>query len=146
MTPLNIQFLHEGARAPTYGTEGAACFDLYAAHDAIVWQGDATLVGTGLAFEVPAGWCMMIYARSGLATNMGIRLANSTGVIDSDYRGEVKVALTCDRSLETGYMVRAGDRIAQAKLERTERIVFNRVERLSATARGAGGFGSTGGT
>ena len=95
---MNIQFLHEGARQPTYGTEGAACFDLYAAHDQLVWQDEATVIGTGLAFEVPAGQCMLIFARSGLAANVGIRPANCTGVIDSDYRGEVKVALTCDRS------------------------------------------------
>lgn len=141
---MNIKFLHPGARQPTYGTDGAGAFDLYAAEDAIVWDGEAVKVDTGLAFEVPAGQVMLVFPRSGLAVTHGIRLANAVAVIDSDYRGSVQVPLVSDQPTESGYVICAGDRIAQAMLVASERITFNIVDTLSATARGEGSFGSTG--
>lgn len=141
---MNIQFLHPGARQPTYGSDQAAGFDIYAAEDAIVWNGESTLVRTGLAMQATAGTAIFIYARSGMATKHGIRPANAVGVVDADYRGEVLVSLTCDRETDSGFIIKAGDRIAQGVVTKVERIVFNTVEQLSATARGTGGFGSSG--
>ena len=145
MTTLQFHRLHVAARTPTYGTEGAACFDLYAADQAVVHsEGAATLVRTGLAVAIPEGMCMLIFPRSGLASRFSVRLANCVAVIDSDYRGEVMVPLTCDAESETGYFVAPGDRIAQGMLVPVERIVFDEVDALPGTKRGAGGFGSSG--
>jgi dUTP pyrophosphatase len=94
--------------------------------------------------EIPEGFCLLIYARSGLATKHGLRPANCVGVIDSDYRGEIKVPLHCD--LERGYAVRIYERVAQAMLAPVARVSagFREVASLSETKRGTGGFGSTG--
>lgn len=136
---VKIKKLYPDAIMPTYGTTGAACFDLYANQSMIVGR---TAVGTGLAFEVPEGHVMLVYSRSSHALK-GIRLANSVGVIDSDYRGEVKVML--EGATDVGMVFfDKGDRIAQAMIVPVERVTFTEVEELSETARGAGGFGSTG--
>lgn len=158
---LKIKLLHPDAKIPTYASEGAACFDLRAVGvrdmteaetdvirkftDQPTWEAlsRACTFRTGLAFEVPPGWVLKIYSRSGHGFRDGVRLSNCVGIIDSDYRGEVLVKLTPD---EPGNDIRIanGDRIAQAMLERAERASFVQVEELSDTARGAGGFGSTG--
>lgn len=139
---LKIKKLLPTAFTPTYGTEGAACFDLYADQDAFVLPGQATTINTNLAFEVPDGWVMKLYSRSGHGFKHGIRLANTTGIIDSDYRGHVPVRLHNDSQL--AFTVRRGDRIAQAALMPVFRVEFEEVDTLSDTARGEGGFGSTG--
>lgn len=145
MTILQFTKAHTGARTPTYGTDGAACFDLYAADQAVVHNdAPATMVRTGLRFAIPEGWGMLIFPRSGVSARFAVRLANCVAVIDSDYRGEVLVPLTCDINSESGYYVAPGDRIAQAMLVPIERIVFDEVQALTATRRGTGGFGSTG--
>ena len=143
---IPIQMLHEGARAPTYATDGSGAFDLYACEDVLVWTSGepATLVNTGLAVAVPEDHVMLIFARSGLASTRGLRPANCTGVLDSDYRGAVKVPLVSDHPLESGVLVKAGDRIAQAMIVPAPRVTFDAVLFLSPTERGAGGFGSTG--
>jgi dUTP pyrophosphatase len=92
--------------------------------------------------QIPKGYCVKLYARSGLATKHGVRLVNGVGIIDSDYRGEVMVALVNASTLS--YQVKAGDRIAQFMLERVEPTALMVVSELDNTARGAGGFGSTG--
>ena len=97
---------------------------------------------TDLAFEVPPGWVMKLYSRSGHGFKHGVRLANTTGIIDSDYRGHVPVMLTNDSGV--AFYVAFGDRVAQAMLERVEQVEFEPVDVLSETVRGAGGFGSTG--
>ena len=97
---------------------------------------------TDLAFEVPDGWVLKLYSRSGHGFKHGVRLANTTGIIDSDYRGHVPVKLHND-SLTT-FNVNVGDRIAQAMLERVEQAEFEVVEGLGVTARGEGGLGHTG--
>lgn len=137
---LKIKKLHPDAIIPTYGTEGAAAFDLYAIHDH--WDAFTTITPTGLAFEVPEGHVMMVYSRSGMCIKQGTRLANCVGVIDSDYRGEVMVALHNDRGMDV--VVKAGDRIAQAMVIPVQQVTFAVVDELSSTERGAGGFGSTG--
>lgn len=147
---LKIKKLHPNARMPEYATSGAACFDLFAASA----DGDADfsgyvackfpiIFGTGLSFEIPEGWVMLIYSRSGHGFKHDTRLANCVGVIDSDYRGEVMVKLTCDMP-HTFVPVKTGDRIAQAMLVPVERVQFVEDDELSETQRGDGGFGSTG--
>ena len=147
---LNIKKLHPNAKMPTYGTDGAACFDLYAATvdgyehtGSVIYGGKPVVVGTGLAFDIPEGWCLMVYSRSGMGFNQGIRLANGTGVIDSDYKGELMIKLVCDE--EDGlYRIDPGSRVAQAKLEPVERCTFTEVDALPDTDRGTRGLGSTG--
>lgn len=146
------KLIHE-ATMPTYGTPGAACFDLYAATvnkyqaiGSIVQQGYPVECGTGLAFEIPQGWAMLVFSRSGHGFNHDTRLANCVGIIDSDYRGEVKVKLTCDdfRDDIAPLKVSPGDRVAQAMLVPIQKIEFVFGVEISSTDRGEGGFGSTG--
>ena len=147
---LNIKKLHPNAKMPTYGTDGAACFDLYAATvdgyehtGSVIYGGKPVVVGTGLAFDIPEGWCLMVYSRSGMGFKYGIRLANGTGVIDYDYKGELMIKLVCDE--EDGmYRIDPGSRVAQAKLEPVERCTFTEVDTLPDTERGTRGLGSTG--
>jgi dUTP pyrophosphatase len=146
---LKIKKLVPSAAIPAYATAGAACFDLVAVEvpaGGVTVQPKAPAVfRTGLAFEIPPGWVMLINSRSGHGFKHDIRLANSAGVIDSDYRGEVQVKLTCDLMADgEPFVVNSGDRIAQAMLVQCPQVTFEEVDALSDTARGAGGFGSTG--
>lgn len=131
------------AKLPTYATPAAFCFDLYAAEEGAV---DGNPISTGLKFEIPEGYGMLIFSRSGHGFKRNIQLANCVGVIDSDYRGEVMVKLVCnDRRVRTPFeIIRAGERIAQAAI--VPRIVasFLECETLTETDRGENGFGSTG--
>lgn len=146
--PLKIKKLHPAAMLPTYATPGAACFDLYALPEkdsaVSVMAGLPATIPTGLAFEVPEGHVMLIFSRSGHGFNNDTRLANCVGVIDSDYRGEVKVKLTRDQSPTSYTIFKHGDRIAQAMVIPLPKVAFEVVEELSDTQRGNGGFGSTG--
>lgn len=148
---MQVKFkkLSPTAKIPLYASSGAACFDLYA--DSITKMGWGLLINTGLAFEIPDGYVMKVYSRSGHGFNNGIVLRNATGIIDSDYRGELKVALTAHTSNLLGnfdhkelYGIKVGDRIAQAMIEPVEQSTFVEVDELSKTERGDGGFGSTG--
>lgn len=139
---LKIKLLTAEARKPTYGSKGAACFDIYNLHDVFVFPGEHCKFATGLAFEIPDGYSMLVYPRSGMSTKQGLRLANCVAVIDSDYRGELLVPLYNDSRVNQ--FVRAGDRIAQAMLVKADQVCFEEAEELSETARGDGGFGSTG--
>lgn len=142
---LTYTKLTDDAITPTYATPGSAAMDLYVRSDhpsLYVSDGRPAIFGTGLAFAVPEGWVMKIYSRSGHGFKQGIRLANSVGIIDSDYRGEVKICLTADAG--GGLLINQGDRIAQAILEPAPRLELIEVDHLPATTRGAGGFGSTG--
>lgn len=146
---LKVMKLDQHATIPTFGTEGAACFDLYAnlPYDdpGIYSTGQVhhrVTIDTGLAFEVPPGHALMIYSRSGQGFNDNTRLSNCVGVIDSDYRGEVRVALTRDDC--EGLFIRHGDRIAQAMLIPVPTVLLEEVDELSATKRGNGAYGSTG--
>lgn len=135
---IKIKKLHPDAQIPTYGTDGAAAFDLYALEDV---QGIGFVsVRTGLAFEVPEGHAMIIKPRSGLAFNH--RVQAFSGTIDSDYRGEVKVLL--EKADSSFIYVERGDRIAQAIIIPIPRVTFTEVDELSITERGDGGFGHTG--
>lgn len=141
---INISKCRANAKisVPTYGSDGAACFDLYAAENGFV-GGDA--IPTGLCFEIPKGWAMLAFSRSGHGFNANIQLVNCVGVIDSDYRGEVMIKLTYNKpAFGIGKLFRAGERIAQALILPVPRIQFVLVDQLSETKRGANGFGSTG--
>lgn len=131
------------ARVPQQASADAACFDLFAAHGAIIHPGEANTIDTGLAFDIPIGHAMMIYSRSGMGFKYGVRLGNCVGVIDADYRGSVYIRLHNDSPYE--FRVEAGDRIAQAMLIQVPlHYEFEEVETLNQSERGAGGMGSTG--
>ena len=143
---LKIPFikLREGAVMPTRGSASAAGYDLYACPEAPVTiaPGATEKVGTGITCALPEGWFGACFARSGLAAKQGLRPANCVGVIDSDYRGEYFIALHNDSAEPR--TVYPGDRIAQLVLLPCAVCEFTEVDSLDETARGAGGFGSTG--
>jgi dUTP pyrophosphatase len=141
---MNVKFkkLYQNAMTPEYATAGAACFDLHADSGYTIPPHDHSLIGTGLAFEIPEGYVMLVYPRSGMAANNRVNLMNCVGVIDSDYRGEVIVMLNNDGSAPV--VVKQGTRIAQAMIMPVPKVELVLADRLSDTDRGAGGFGSTG--
>lgn len=143
---LRIKKLHHNARLPEYATEGAACFDLYAVTvngseliGASCKPGCPVITGTGLAFEVPDGYMLDIRPRSGLAFKYGVQAFH--GTIDSDYRGQVMIRMD---SMDLAVMIKPGDRVAQAAIVPTPRVVFEVCEQLTLTERGIGGFGHSG--
>lgn len=140
---MRIKRLHENAIVPTKGSQHAAGYDLYSTETVTIRPHETALIGTGWAMEFPGGYFGAIFARSGLASKEGLRPANCVGVIDSDYRGEVKVALHNDSNdLRT---IAKGDRIAQLIVMDYYFVSdFEEVNILSDTSRGEGGFGSTG--
>ena len=144
MEPIPVKILREGALLPAYGSAGAAGADLYACLEEAVTiaPGQTVFVPTGIAMEVPAGCVGLIYARSGLACKRGLAPANKVGVIDSDYRGEILVAL--HNHGNTVQVVASGERIAQMVIAPVFTPEYTAVEELSDSTRGAGGFGSTG--
>lgn len=141
---INIKKISENAIIPTYGSIGAAGADLYAllSDTLTIKPGETVLVGTGIAMEIPEGFVGLIFARSGLSTKKGLAPANKVGVIDSDYRGEIKVPLyNQSGSVQT---IEKGERIAQMVITPFISADFTEVDELDDTLRGAEGFGSTG--
>lgn len=141
---VNIKKLNENATLPTYGSQCAAGADLYALCDGAleIEAGSTVLVHTGIAMQIPDGYVGLIYARSGLATKRGLAPANKVGVIDSDYRGEIMVAL--HNHSDKAATVENGERIAQIVIAPYLSAQFVEVDALDTTERGEGGFGSTG--
>ena len=138
---LKVKRLTDTAKIPTYAHNGDACFDIYS--DGILDIGTSWQVhATGLKFDIPDGYAMMIYSRSGMGFKDDTRLANCVGVIDSTYVGEVKIKLACD--VEATSMYYFGDRIAQAMLIPVPVVWFEEVDDVEGTERGDGGFGSSG--
>ena len=161
-----------GGKLPKYATENASCFDIYAAEDAVIKPSECVAVRTGVIFEPEDGYGIMLYPRSGISAKTTLRLANSVGVIDNDYRGEVMVLLEnimplpmqtnlvpayklvdgtkVNGDYSLGYLpegtivVKKGDRIAQAMPIKIEKATLVRTTELSETKRGKGGLGSTG--
>lgn len=133
---IKVRRLHPRAVIPSFATDGSAAFDLVAV------KRDGQVYDTGLAFEIPHGYAMFIYSRSGMGFKDNTRLSNCVGVIDSDYRGEVKVKLTRDD--DRPITAQVGDRVAQAVVMRLPKVEFEEVSELTKTDRGEGGFGSTG--
>ncbi|MGM9552103.1 MAG: dUTP diphosphatase [Clostridia bacterium] len=144
MTNVNIKKLNPNAIIPTYGSEYAAGCDLYAclSEPVTILPHETVLIKTGIALEVPVGYAGLIYARSGLASKRNLAPANKVGVVDSDYRGEVMVALHNHGT--TVQTVEHGERIAQMVIAPFLTANFVEVNELSDTVRGEGGFGSTG--
>ncbi len=141
---VKIKKLAESAKEPIRGSDAAAGYDLYLAADFPVQIAPhkTVKVSTGLSMEIPEGYWGAIFARSGLATKMGLRPANCTGVIDSDYRGPIIVAMHNDS--DEPQCINPGERIAQFILMPQIEIAFEDSSTLSETERGSGGFGSTG--
>ncbi|MBP5308547.1 MAG: dUTP diphosphatase [Clostridia bacterium] len=141
---LKIKKLNSLAKTPAYGSAGSAGADLYAATDSptFIAAGETAFIGTGIAVEIPEGYVGLVYARSGLACKKGLAPANKVGVIDADYRGEIKVAVHNHSS--SGQTVDAGERIAQLVIAPFLKCEFIETDELSDTVRGKGGFGSTG--
>ena len=141
---MNVKKLCDKATLPVYASEYAAGADLYACLDepVTIEPNETKLIKTGLSMAIPEGLAGLIYARSGLASKRGLAPANKVGVIDSDYRGEVMVALHNHGT--TPQTVEHGERIAQLVLAPVINASFNIVDDLDSTARGEGGFGSTG--
>ena len=137
-----IKKLSPLAEIPNYQTEEASGFDLHSIEDIILKPNERKLIGTGLAFEIPKGYEIQIRPRSGLAYKHGISVLNSPGTIDSDYRGEIKVLLINHSDID--FEIKIGERIAQGVIQEVIQAKFEEVEELNKTARGAGGFGSTG--
>ena len=141
---VKIKKLNDRAKLPAYGSDYSAGADLYAATDVPVEiaPGTTVFIGTGIAAEIPEGYVGLVYARSGLACKKGLAPANKVGVIDADYRGEIKVALfNHSPSVQT---VDAGERVAQLVVAPFLKCEFEETTELSETVRGEGGFGSTG--
>lgn len=145
MLNVLVKRLHPAAKLPVRGSAEAACFDLHIvgyATDNYGW-----VVHTGLAVALPPGYGMLILPRSGLGANLGLTLRNGTGVIDSDYRGEILIKLNMGfehRAMEIAEALKMGNRIAQAMIIQLPEIQMKEVDELPDTVRGTGGFGSTG--
>ncbi|CCO08239.1 Deoxyuridine 5'-triphosphate nucleotidohydrolase Dut [Desulforamulus hydrothermalis Lam5 = DSM 18033] len=139
---IKVKRVHENAELPKRATPESAGFDLHTVEDFSLEPGEHKAVRTGLAFEIPAGYAMFIFPRSGLAKNHGLTLSNAVGVVDSDYRGEVMVLLHNAGEYKVSF--RSGERIAQAVIQTLPDIELVECEELSETARGKSGFGSTG--
>lgn len=147
MKIINIKKTDENAKLPTYGSEFAAGADLYAVihneeNRVEILPGETAFIDTGIVMEIPNGYVGLIYARSGLACKQGLAPANKVGVIDSDYRGNIMVALyNQSNEIRT---VSKDDRIAQIIIQPVEQFGFKVTGNLSNTVRGNGGFGSSG--
>ena len=142
---LKIKKLHPKAILPTYGSAGAAGADLYALPEGdpiVIGPGETVMIHTGLSMAIPEGYVGLNFARSGLASKRGLAPANKVGVIDSDYRGELMVALHNHGSIPQ--TVEPGDRVAQFLLMGTPKVEMFLCDTLDETARGEGGFGSSG--
>ncbi len=142
---VKVKKVRKDAVLPTYGTASSAGADLYACLETDSVEIDprqTVMIPTGLSMEIPEGFAGLIYARSGLASKKGLAPANKVGVVDSDYRGEIMVAL--HNHSDKVVSVERGERIAQFIITPYLRANFEKVTELSDTERGAGGFGSTG--
>ena len=139
---LRVQRLHPDATVPSYAHPGDAGLDLSSVEAVTLAPGERAAVATGLAVAVPDGWVGLVHPRSGLARRHGVTVVNTPGTIDAGYRGEVLVLLVNLGSEEVD--LAAGERIAQLVLQEIGRARIVEVEGFEDTARGAGGFGSTG--
>ena len=141
---LRIKKLNPSAVIPSYGSASAAGADLYACEggEVTIKSGETKLIHTGIAMEIPDGFVGLVYARSGIAVKRGLAPANKVGVIDSDYRGEIMVAIHNHSDIEQ--TIADAERIAQIVIAPYLTVDFVETEKLDETERGAGGFGSTG--
>ena len=158
---IPVEFIGENIQFPNYSTLGAAGADVYAIEDVTIEPGQTKIVKTGLKMEIPYGYAVLVQMRSGLAAKTKLRLANSLGLIDSDYRGEIGVILeNTEPNIKDfkydnngnvigilygqSYTISKGDRIAQLRLVEVPRMKFVKTDSINETDRGEGGYGSTG--
>ncbi len=141
---VHLKMLDDGLEAPSYAHPGDAGADLRAREDVVLQPGERKLVPTGVSIALPDGFVALIHPRSGLATKHGLTIVNTPGTVDAGYRGEISVTLLNTDSRHA-IELRRGDRIAQMVIQRVEYAQFVPVNDLSESARGVGGFGSTGG-
>lgn len=141
---IQIKKLNDNAMIPTRGSQQAAGYDLYACteNDIVIAPHSSIKIGTGVSLAIPEGYFGAVYARSGLSAKKGLRPANCVGVIDSDYRGELIVALHNDTEVEK--TIDKNERIAQFVVMPYLSVEFQETDELDDTERGSGGFGSTG--
>ena len=140
---VRIKRIDKGLPLPRYAHTGDAGCDLYSREEVIISPGERALIGTGIAISLPQGNAAFIQPRSGLAAKHGVTIVNTPGLIDCQYRGEIKIILLNTDPRET-FKVKKGDKIAQMVIQKVEEADFVEVEDLDETERGAGGFGSTG--
>ena len=141
--PIWIKVLTDDvSQIPAYQTSGSAACDLKSTDELIIPSGTRATVGTGIKLEIPSGFGAMVCSRSGLAAKNGIQVLNAPGIIDTDYRGEIKVIL--HNSGQSEFIVKKGDRIAQLLFFPIFQAIFQKAELIENTARGEGGLGSTG--
>lgn len=144
---VKIKKLHPDAIIPKYQTSGSAGFDIHAVEHTEVYPGETKILKTGLSFEIPEGYELQIVPRSGVSAKTKLRVSNSPGTVDSDFRGEVcilvdNIDLHSDKRVP--YIIKIGDRIAQGKITPVIQAVFVETDQLNETERGPKGFGSTG--
>jgi dUTP pyrophosphatase len=139
-----VQRLDQDLPMPAYAHPGDAGADLCAAADVTLAPGERALVPTGLAIALPKGFAAFVHPRSGLAARLGVGIVNAPGTVDAGYRGEIKVLLV-NHDPQRSVTLHRGDRIAQLVVQRVERARFHEVDLLPGSARGEGGYGSTGG-
>jgi dUTP pyrophosphatase len=144
MTEVLIQRLDPELAIPAYAHPGDAGADLVASSDVTLKPGERALVGTGIAIALQDGYAAFVHPRSGLAAKHGVSIVNAPGTVDAGYRGEIKVCLV-NLDIAAEVTLKRGDRIAQLVIQRVEKARFLEVERLPGSARGDGGYGSTGG-
>lgn len=139
---IGVKLLNENAKLPTQATAGSAGFDVYSSMNTVIYPGETALVKTGIAMDIPEGYCVEVCSRSGLALKNGVFVLNSPGIVDSDYKGEVGVIL--HNSGKTPFEISIGDRVAQLLVKRAPIIKMYCTENIGESSRGEGGFGSTG--
>lgn len=138
---IKIKRLREGAKIPAKGTEDAAGYDLFSCADGFIGGSEVARIPTGIALEIPNGYCGVVYSRSSTVCK---GLIITPLLIDSDYRGEIFIVVSRPFFGAEKYEIKKGDRIAQLRIEKVEAIDFEEVKTLSETSRGVGAFGSTG--
>lgn len=145
-TPVRVRILRidPDLPPPAYAHPGDAGADLATAEDVVLDPGERATVRTGLAVALPEGYAAFVHPRSGLAARCGLTVVNAPGTVDAGYRGEIRVTLL-NTDATTPVKLARGDRVAQLVIQRVEHAVFVEVDELGDSARGAGGFGSTGG-
>lgn len=143
MLGISVKKIDKDAEIPAYSRAGDAALDLKSNVDIEIPPGERRMISTGLAFAIPEGYCGLVLPRSGNAIKSGITLPNAPGLLDSNYRGEVKVPLINHDKCET-FVIHKGDRIAQLLIQKTYDIEFIEVDELDSTNRGEAGFGSSG--
>ncbi len=144
MTEVSVTRLDGGVPLPAYAHPGDAGADLVTTIDLTLEPGERALVPTGISLALPLGFVAFVHPRSGLALRHGLSIVNTPGTIDAGYRGEIKVLLVNHDQRSPIHLAR-GDRVAQLVIQRVEHVTFTEVDALPDSARGAGGYGSTGG-